>query len=421
MNTPRVTHRLARMSTALVLTLASLYVPSAASAATYYVAPNGNDSSTCSAAQSAGTPRRTIPAGLACLKAGDTLYVRAGTYVGRINSNQITIPTGTSWSTAVRIAGYPGERVILQAPSGGGVVGLAHSYIQYVIFDNLVFDGAWAGNFGTSVISLWGGANHVRFVNVEVKNSPSQGITVFWGNGLSSDFNEFIDCDVHDNGTEDNLDHGLYISSGNTLVEGCRIYNNKAWGVHIYNGYSGQTANNNIIRNNHLIGNGTTSPNGGGVISGSGSGTLIANNVINGNRDGILICCGTATPSNHKIFNNTIHGNSRWGVEVQKGTGHQIRNNIIRSNAMADTRFLVGVTATNNLSGDPQFVDAAAGDFRLKDASSAIDAGIALAEVPDDFMKVSRPQGSTHDLGAYEYISSTAGVPAPPANLRIGQ
>jgi parallel beta-helix repeat protein len=386
----------------LVMAISSLAIPSAAAAATYYVATNGNDGNSCSTARSASTPRRGINSTLSCLRAGDTLYIRAGVYAGGINSNDRTIPVGTSWSAAVTIAAYPGETVVLQPPGGDTVLNFAASYIQYVIFDGIIFDGANLS--GGAVISLWGGANHVRFRNVEVKNSPAQGVTIFPGNGASSDYNEFINCRVHHNGRAAEYDHGFYIGTSNNLIQGCQVYSNKAFGVHIYNGSSNQ-ANNNIVRNNRIYSNGTTGNNGGGVVVASGSSSVVYNNLIYGNLDGIVVCCGSRS---EQVLNNTIHQNLRYGIEVQEGSGNVVSNNILRLNAVRDTLFHVSVTSSNNLSSDPMFANASAGDFRLRPGSPAIDTGRVLQVVTTDFAGVSRPQGSTHDIGAMESGTSSA-------------
>jgi hypothetical protein len=373
--------------------------PPVAAAATYYVATTGEDNRSCTTAQALGFPKKTILSGLACLRAGDTLYLRGGTYLGPIDSNRQTIPVGTSWSSPVTISAYPGETVILRA-SSPGVVNLAHSYIQYLIFNGLIIDGAQIGGVGTAAVSLWGGAHHVRFINTEIRNSPYQGITIFWGNGRSSDYNEFINCKVHSNGRTNHLDHGFYISTSNNLIEGCQIYNNKAFGVHIYSGSASQSANRNVVRGNRIYNNGTTGANGGGVVSGSGTGALLYNNLIYGNRDGIVMCCGA---KEQQVLNNTIYGNLGFGIEIQGGYGHSVVNNILRLNSGGDTRFYVSVPASNNVTVDPVFVNASGADFRLQPSSPAINAGTALSTVTTDFAQVPRPQGGAHDVGALEY------------------
>ena len=56
-----------------------------------------------------------------------------------------------------------------------------------------------------------------------------------------------------------------------------------------------------------------------------------------------------------------------------------------------------------NMAVDPQFVDAAAGDFHLKSTSPAIDAAVPNLVPPSaDFDGTSRPQGAQSDLGAFE-------------------
>jgi hypothetical protein len=390
----------------VVITLAVLIsvpgVPAAGAAATYYVATTGDDGRSCSMTLDVQTPKQTIRSGLDCLRAGDRLVVRGGTYPERIDSNVQTVPAGDSWSAPVTIAAYPGETVTLQATDAAGVVNLASTNIQYVIFDGLIFDANYIGGAGTSAVSLWGGAHHVRFTNIEIKNSPHHGVTIFWGNGLSSDFHQFINCKVHSNGVTNGLDHGFYISTSHNLIAGCEIHDNKAFGVHIYSEYYGQSANYNTIRRNRIYNNGITDKNGGGIVAGSGASTFVSNNLIYGNRDGIVVCCGS---TQQLILNNTIYQNLGSGVEVQSGDGHSVINNLVHLNGQ-DLRFLVDVDASNNVTADPLFVDAPAADFHLLPSSPAIDAGLTINSISNDFDRVPRPQGATYDVGAMEYSTS---------------
>ena len=57
---------------------------------------------------------------------------------------------------------------------------------------------------------------------------------------------------------------------------------------------------------------------------------------------------------------------------------------------------------------DPELASPSTGDYRLCPGSPAIDAGIPLATVKDDFDGRSRPQGAGYDIGAYEYAGSGA-------------
>ena len=66
---------------------------------------------------------------------------------------------------------------------------------------------------------------------------------------------------------------------------------------------------------------------------------------------------------------------------------------------------------TAAIHDDPDFVDAAAFNFRLQTGSPCIDAGRdAKSIVPRDILGTSRPQGLGYDLGAYEFITPTTGI-----------
>jgi len=111
-NIGRHTERLLALSSIMLLVLltGALWSPRAATAATYYVATTGNDANPGTQAQ----PFRTIRKGLTVLRAGDTLYLRGGTYNEGINAQNQTIASGTSWENPVTIAGYPGEGATLR-------------------------------------------------------------------------------------------------------------------------------------------------------------------------------------------------------------------------------------------------------------------------------------------------------------------
>src|SRR6476619_2837533 len=88
----------------LVYALVFFLGTSAAQAATFYVATTGNDSNPGTLAQ----PFRTMRQGVSVLVPGDTTYVRAGTYFESFDTNSFTFPSGTSWTSAVTLAVYPG-------------------------------------------------------------------------------------------------------------------------------------------------------------------------------------------------------------------------------------------------------------------------------------------------------------------------
>ncbi|MEZ4271132.1 MAG: hypothetical protein R3C68_06790 [Myxococcota bacterium] len=127
------------------------FIPlSSAQGATYYVAPNGNDSNL-------GTevaPRQTLAAGIALLKAGDTLFLRQGSYVG--SSAFTSLASGTSWDNAVTVRAYDSETATLTKGAGADSILHVGTDKQYIIFDGLIFD----GGAGAAVVSSAVHSNH---------------------------------------------------------------------------------------------------------------------------------------------------------------------------------------------------------------------------------------------------------------------
>ena len=380
--------------------------------ATYYTATTGSDSNP----GTIGSPFLTIAKGLSVMGAGDTLYLRAGTYIESIDAQVQTIPIGTSWANAPIIAAYPGETVILRPSSTSWVIGMTQGYIQYVMFKDLVID-ATNADYGIKVLN---GAHHVRFTGVEVKNSKRQGVHSTLGSGPASGqtFIEFLNMRVHDNGTVANLDHGFYVEVANQLIEGCEVYNNAAFGVHLYRGGSTTLPTNNIVRKNYIHNNNRLGSGRGGIMI-AGPSNLVYNNVVANNTEGIELGYGSA--NNNEVFNNTVYGHSTFGIQVRSGmSGNQLKNNIVYSNGTNIINDGSGTVQSNNLTTDPSFVNAAGADFHLQAGSAAIDAGTPLvADVPDDFDGGIRPFGSAYDIGAYEYNSviPPETIPAAPTNL----
>ena len=88
----------------------------------------------------------TISAGVACLSAGDTLFIHGGWYTGAanaINPYMNYVSGGTNFgSGAITIAAYPGEVVTLAPGTGANVITLTSAEHSYLIFDRLILDAA---------------------------------------------------------------------------------------------------------------------------------------------------------------------------------------------------------------------------------------------------------------------------------------
>jgi parallel beta-helix repeat protein len=414
----------------LVLLFLMSYVVSggAAQAATYYVSRSGSDASSCAQAQSASTPKQTIKAGISCLAAGDTLFVRAGIYPEGLTGNGF--PSGTSWWNTVRIANYPGETVWLQPSGSMNAVIWLDANIQYVEFDGINVDAT-----NTRSMAVWFSTNngnnphHIRFQNAEViAGVTGGGGAIMLGNHTTigaTGSHEILNVAIHGGGVSGSCgwmcaSYGVYISGPNNRVENCDIYDTSGAAIQIYNS-SGDPADNNIIRNNRLHDirrSGEPTQVWGVIVAGNRNqiyNNLIYNVGVGDYGDGIFVYYG----SGNQIYNNTTYNNRRSGINLYtNASGTEVKNNISYASG---SNFFDGGTGTaqsNNLFGtNPNFVDPATNNFQLQAGSPAIDAGTSLPVVTIDFAGHVRPQGGAPDIGAYEY--GQVQTPSPPSNLRI--
>lgn len=424
----------------VILTLAFflLAAPNAI-AATYYVATNGSDSNSCTQAQSTSAPKRNImgsSGGLKCLAAGngDTLVIRAGTYTEVLTTNTQSWPSGTSYANAATIKAQTGESVIIKPNSNNGV-GLSGP-AAYLVFDGLIVDG---GNCTSCNELVWigNGANHIRFLNTEIRNNPNGQNLV----SIGGSFIEFIGGSVHDaHGTApvqttSNGFYGFYIGGKDNLIDTVKVYNCVAYGIHVYN--EGNTPDRNVIRNSQVYNINAVSSGAltTGILLGTGTGNMAYNNVV---RDigvvgyGLGISTGN-NASGSKIYNNTVT-RTYYGITTSNTSGPIIKNNVLFSNTGAhynDYGNTSNASLANNLCsssgtgcalvGDPLFVDIASNNYALQALSPAIDRGTTLTDMPAyDLNQTVRPQGAGWDLGAYEYGAGAVAVaPFPPTNVRI--
>jgi hypothetical protein len=293
--------------------------PTATTGATYTVAPGGNDSAGC------GGTMRTINAGLRCLHPGDTLLIRGGTYAEVLDTFAGTSwPSGTSWDNPVRVAGYPGETVIIQptaSMSSGYVVGMYNGsgVTQYIILDNLTFSDS---NRATStVIKPDDGAQFIRFSNSKViGNRDSMGLMI-------GSHTEVLNMDISNNGY-----YGIYATGHDMVIDGNYIHDNGGYGIHQFasrcadtpEGHPDRmTCSDNVIRNNRVINNGqrtgTSGQPGCGIILSSGTNNQAYNNVVSGQQNGgcsIQVYAGTVGA---KVTHNTITDNGGACIDVNPG------------------------------------------------------------------------------------------------------
>jgi hypothetical protein len=151
-------------------------VAAAANAATYYVAPNGSDGNPGTLA----SPFATLQKGHDVASAGDTVYIRGGTYKGR--SDRLT-KSGKSDKQRIYFWAYPGEKPYYDCSSGGWGISVTGSWLHVkgieIYMGSITID-----NAHDDILELMN-CHHVNGI----------GIAVLHGTGGHL----LLNCDAHDN------------------------------------------------------------------------------------------------------------------------------------------------------------------------------------------------------------------------------
>ena len=167
-----------------------------------------------------------------------------------------------------------------------------------------------------------------------------------WGQAVRTTLraNVFHDCGDPRNGM---LDHAVYAENAvDTVVTDNIFANNQGWAIHLYP--DSQRAH---VHHNVMVANG-----GGVIFAGSrqhaSSGARVEHNVISGSRRDFNIgeWWDGAAGRDNVADSNCVWQGSKGNVS---GAGR-------------------GFTATGNVTADPRYVDAAAGDYRLAGGSQCL-------------------------------------------------
>ena len=173
----------------------------------------------------------------------------------------------------------------------------------------------------------------------------------------------------------------------NCVATGCTITDNTAGG-----------ATNSVLHGCVIRGN--TASAGGGLVDCVADNCLIVGNTASSGDGGGALRCS--------LSQCTVYGN----VAAHAGGGSSGGTNdnciVYGNTAASEPNISSSVTKRNCFTGDPLFVDAANGDFRLQGASPCIDMGNNRYVVGEtDIRGNVRIQNGVVDLGAYEYTLPT--------------
>jgi parallel beta-helix repeat protein len=174
-------------------------------------------------------------------------------------------------------------------------------------------------------------------------------------------------------------------------------------------GFMLRDASNLIIRNNIIQTYRGVNTGGGG-----NSHLTIVNNIFANDLSfqffpgGVVLeDCPNTVVKNNIFYNQPYHTISVTGNR----NGQEIDYNLAyRSDGQPSRCYEINYQCVNPAPAhdlwdvDPLFVNPAAGNFHFRGGSPAIDAGISLVEVSNDFDGNLRPQGRRYDIGPYERV-----------------
>lgn len=209
---------------------------------------------------------------------------------------------------------------------------------------------------------------------------------------------------------------GIYLATSNASLNRNRLEANRAGlGGAIYvSGGTPSTSNNMLIKNVGIT-------NAGAIYSINAPlhlrhNTLVANSTVASG--GFALLFATPTSSQVLTMTNNIVVDHSLVISVATGNQLSIRATLWNNN---QTKWVGAATDTgNNLDQAPLFVNAATGNYRLLEASPAVDSGINVG-VEDDIDGQSRPARQGFDIGADEYLrpslnATLTALPSPVAS-----
>ncbi|WP_413935491.1 right-handed parallel beta-helix repeat-containing protein [Nitrospira sp. BLG_1] len=395
-----------------VLLLATGFLPAMVThAATYYVATSGDNGNPGTSSQ----PWRTVGYAVSKMIAGDTTYVKGGTY----NESGIKFRRSGTSASPIKLLNVPGQFPIINCASKSATSA-----------NSVLFQNGSGYKYAIGWITLEG---------FEIRNCYN-GILLY----------NLHDSAIRRNWVHDNINQGVLGNGTRILFDRNRINHNgpfatkpdsiKAHGIYL-NG-SAITATNNLIYDNLSYGitlNGAsgsvydTTVHAGPEFAASNN-WVIANNTFaySRNRGGIVVWGSTA--KNARIENNIFYENSvtlpsyrGQGIEfLGSGTGNTVRNNLAFASGSGGTKFIEGgtqgtqYTQSGNVVNtvNPAFVNApstrpSAPNFALTSGSLAINKGLTTSATKTSYTNVTRPQQSIYDIGAFEFYSSSTSLAAP--------
>ncbi|SVA80415.1 uncharacterized protein METZ01_LOCUS133269, partial [marine metagenome] len=305
-----------------------------------------------------GAPFTTIAAGISASSSGDTVSVKAGTYVENINFN----------GKNIALLGENRETTIIDGDSSGSVVTFSNGETPSAVLDGFTLTNGEANDGGgifvdgtdptltnliinnnTAVNN--GGGIYISNSSLLLKNSIIRGNSSVWGGGIQIT-NNSVPTILNVEITGNNIDNGqaVWVAGSDPIISNTTITNNESSndnnekGIDLYHGANVTLTNSIITGQNYAPIN---------FSGGDSSSITISYSLIEGGQDSIV---------------TNDNGTVTWG--------------------------------SGNIDVDPMFVDTANGNYHLLASSHLINAGH-----PDS----TDSDGTRADIGAYPYLNTYSG------------
>ena len=343
-----------------------------------YVAANGSDSNDGSACH----PWATVQYAASLAQPGWTVHVGPGTY--SVGSGILNNNSGNSSARIVYIGNYDKATSTWNTKlvsSGTGVWTTDSNYIDIVGFDMTSSNLSAVGGIHT-------GGSYIRikdnYIHDIYSDSPGAGIMIGGGgttNGVEVNGNVVAREGHTPGGTTD--DQCIYTTESHTTIVNNIVFGCNKYGIQIYSHIAGGS-NYNVLSNNTVF-----ASYRGIVLGGENTGS------------------GAPTVDYNTITNNIVYGMTSYGFNASGifGSHNVTSNNLTYNNGTNYSRTYTN--HTNDIMSDPLFVNYKSdgtGDYQLQPASPCVNAGTSLGAPENDFLHVTRPQGSAVDCGAYEFL-----------------
>lgn len=338
-----------------------------------YVATTGSDSNSGTSA----SPLKTILRASQLVKPGGTVYVAPGQYTGSFK----TSASGTA-SARIKYKSVTRWGAVIVPPSSGTNNTAWTNAGSYVDIDGFDVNGAvdpslvWRNGIYTTGSYNAINNNHIQHIGEKAPCTSQGGSAIntdYWNYGVMTEVTGNV---VNNNGYSGcRFIQAIYISTS-ANVKNNIVYQNGGAAIHLWH-----DANHVNVVNNTIFANGVGIVVGGGDYyhtSGPADYVNVYNNIVVDNTYGIIENGDTGTHNSY--VNNLVYGNTtQWALQTSRESG--------------------------SINADPLFVSyvrTGGGNYRLRRASPAANAGASAYAPPIDFDGVARPKGGAIDIGAFE-------------------